>query len=99
MAAALQDGANALLVGENTYGKASMEKIFTLDNKYRLKFTTAALYSPKGKSWHTTGLVPDFPVSQGADIAGKTRKLQPELRLARDPQLLVAHRILAGYAE
>ena len=96
VAAALQDGLNAPIVGENTYGKATMEKIFTLKNDYRVKFTTAALYSPKGRSWQKTGLMPDYPVAQAADIVGKTRKLEPATRLTRDYQLLVAYRILSG---
>ncbi len=95
LAAALRDSAQAFLVGGTTYGKASMERIFTLKNQYRVKFTTAALYSPKGISWQQKGLVPDFPVDQESDVVGKTRNLKPALRLANDRQLLVAHRFLA----
>ncbi len=94
-AAALRDAAGARLVGSETFGKATMERIFTLGNQYRVKFTSAALYSPRGISWQRRGVLPDFPVDQDAGLLEKTRRLSPELRLLNDPQLMVAHRLLA----
>ncbi|MBT3379854.1 MAG: PDZ domain-containing protein [Lentisphaerae bacterium] len=94
LGAALREEAGAVLVGTGTYGKATMERIYTLENKFRVKFTNAALYSPKGKSWQKTGLLPDFPASQELELAAKLRKLKPEQRLAKDGQLRLAHRVL-----
>jgi len=94
LGAALREEAGATLVGTGTYGKATMERIYTLDNTFRVKFTNAALYSPKGKSWQKTGLLPDFPASQDLELVNKLRKLTPEQRLAKDGQLRLAHRIL-----
>jgi len=93
LGAALREEAGATLVGTGTYGKATMERIYTLENKFRVKFTNAALYSPKGKSWQKTGLLPDFPASQELGLAGKLRKLKPDQRLAKDAQLRLAHRV------
>jgi len=94
VAAALRDEAGAVLVGAKTYGKATMEKAYTLSNKFHVRFTNAALYSPKGKSWQKTGLLPDYPIAQSADVLTQTRKLAPQSRLARDQQLRVAHKLL-----
>lgn len=94
LGAALRDEAGAVLVGTGTYGKATMERIYTLKNKFRVKFTNAALYSPKGKGWQKTGLLPDFPANQELDLAKKVRKLKPDQRLAKDGQLRLAHRVL-----
>jgi len=96
VAAALRDEARAIVVGAKTYGKATMEKIHTLKNKYRVKFTTAALYSPKGKSWQRTGIVPDFAIAQDAAVFAKTRGLPPQARLARDQQLWAAYQLLTA---
>ncbi|OGV73377.1 MAG: hypothetical protein A3K19_24480 [Lentisphaerae bacterium RIFOXYB12_FULL_65_16] len=94
LAAALRDELAAPLVGEKTFGKATMEKIYPLQNKYRVKFTYAALYSPKGKSWQKLGLVPDVVVDEDDAIPGKTRKLAPDQRLSLDKQLRAAYELL-----
>ena len=93
-AAALRDSVGAVLVGTRTFGKASMEKTFTLDSEYRVRLTNAALYSPKGHSWHKKGLLPDFPVEQDVALFAKTRRLSVNDRLANDLQLSVARRVL-----
>ncbi len=98
VAAALRDEVGALLVGTRSYGKATMEKTYTLENKFRVRFTNAALYSPKGKSWQKTGLLPDFVISQTEDIAKQARKLPVDQRLARDQQLRAAQRLLVDAA-
>jgi len=94
VAAALRDEVGAPIVGTQTYGKATIEHIFPLQNGYRVKFTTGAMYSPKGKSWQRHGILPDYPVAQDVDILKRTAKLSASDRLARDSQLRVAHQIL-----
>lgn len=97
-AAALRDSTGAVLVGTRTFGKASMEKTLTLESEYRVRLTHAALYSPKGHSWHKKGLLPDFPVEQDASLFAKTRRLPVSDRLVKDPQLSVARRVLGRAA-
>ena len=97
-AAALRDSAGAVLIGTRTFGKASMEKTLTLASDYRVRLTNAALYSPKGQSWHKKGLLPDFPVEQDAALFAKTRRLSVKDRLANDMQLSVARRVLVRAA-
>ena len=94
LAAALKDSANALLVGESSFGKASMERTFSLENEYHVKFTIGALYSPAGKSWYKKGLTPDIAVQGDPERLRALRRLAPEQRLAADAQLRAAWRVL-----
>jgi carboxyl-terminal processing protease len=94
VAAALHDMTGATLVGTRTFGKGTMERIFTLKNDYRVKFTIGAMYSPKGKTWQKTGLVPDVEVDMDPAKLAKTLDLDMRLRLLNDPQLRAAHQFL-----
>lgn len=94
LAAALHDDCGATLVGSPTYGKASMERIFTLKNGCRVKFTTGAIYSPKGRSWHKKGLVPQIQSDLDAKHLERTRDLSFDVRLLNDPPLRAAHYVL-----
>jgi carboxyl-terminal processing protease len=98
VAAALHDDCSATLVGSPTYGKASMERIFTLKNGCRVKFSTGALYSPKGRSWHKKGLTPQIQADLDPKQLERTRALSVELRLLNDPPLRAAHYWLAAKA-
>jgi len=94
LAAALRDQCNATLVGTKSFGKATMERIYTLKNKYRVKFTNAALYSPKGKSWQKVGLKPDYTVKQELKTLNITSKSNALKRLTLDQQLKIAFQLL-----
>ncbi len=91
LAAALRDECGAALVGSPTYGKATMERIFTLKNGCRIKFTTGAIYSPKGKSWHKRGLVPHIQAELDPKQLDRVRTLPFDIRLLNDPPLRAAH--------
>jgi carboxyl-terminal processing protease len=95
LAAALRDECGATLVGSPTYGKASMERIFTLKNGCRAKFTTGAIYSPKGRSWHRKGLIPELQADLDPKQFERTRNLSFDVRLLNDPPLRSAHYWLA----
>src|SRR5690606_33172700 len=49
LAGALQDHDRAVVVGEPTFGKGSVQSIFSLPGGYRLKVTTARWYTPEGR--------------------------------------------------
>ncbi|TNF33300.1 MAG: S41 family peptidase [Deltaproteobacteria bacterium] len=73
LAAALTDHRRAILVGERTLGKGSVEELLELSNGWALKLTVARMVSPNGTSWHATGLAPGFPVgAQGWKDPGYT---------------------------
>lgn len=71
VAGALQDQGRALLVGETTYGKGSVQQFFELSDGSALKLTTARYYTPSGRSIHGSGIEPDLPVDSedGPDLA------------------------------
>jgi len=95
LAASLQDHQKALIVGVRTYGKAVFEKTFTLKNKYRVKFITGAMYSPKGASWQSKGLTPDFLVQQDAKTIEALFKMVPQERFRKDVAMITAFKLLS----
>ena len=62
VAGALQDNNRALIVGAQTFGKASVQTIIPLEDGSALKLTTARYYTPKGRSIQAEGITPDIPV-------------------------------------
>lgn len=92
--AALQDHKRALLVGKKTYGKGVIETTFTLKNEYRLKFITSAMYSPKGVSWQSKGLLPDYFIDQSQSNYNEVINLNINDRIRSDLHLSTALKIL-----
>ena len=86
----------AQLVGTSTYGKATLEETFELQNGFRTKFIVGAMYSPRGRSWFKSGVLPDFYVDQDIDLHAKLESLTAQQRLAKDLQLNAAWRLLKG---
>ncbi|NIV20407.1 MAG: PDZ domain-containing protein, partial [Gammaproteobacteria bacterium] len=70
LAGALQDHGRAVLVGETTFGKATVQTVLQLRNGSALKLTTARYYTPDGKSISETGISPDVPASDTRDREG-----------------------------
>ncbi|RKZ34202.1 MAG: hypothetical protein DRQ37_07945, partial [Gammaproteobacteria bacterium] len=93
-ASALQAHGLAPLVGTTTRGKATMEKTFTLENDYRVKFIIGALFEPRGKSWQESGLRPDFHIAADKEQLKLAAKLPLSARIERDAQLRAAWRLL-----
>jgi carboxyl-terminal processing protease len=58
----LQDLHRAIILGEKTFGKGSVQSIFPLDNGSALKLTTAKYYTPSHKVIHQHGITPDVEV-------------------------------------
>jgi len=70
VAGALQDHRRALIVGERTFGKGSVQSILPLGNGAAVKLTTARYYTPNGRSIQAEGIVPDIllkPLKVAAD--------------------------------
>jgi carboxyl-terminal processing protease len=63
VAGALQDYNRALVVGNKSFGKGSVQTVFPIDNATGLKLTTALYYTPAGRSIQATGIVPDVFVN------------------------------------
>lgn len=62
-AGAMQDLARAKLVGNKTFGKGSVQKIFPLSEGSAMKVTTAHYHTPKGKDIHKKGIEPDIKIA------------------------------------
>jgi carboxyl-terminal processing protease len=60
VAGALQDHKRAIIVGERTFGKGSVQTIVPLSNDTAVKLTTARYYTPNGRSIQAEGIVPDI---------------------------------------
>lgn len=66
VAGALKDNNRATVVGENTYGKGSVQEIEEMPDKSTLKITVAHWYTPSGQSISQGGIHPDILVKEGA---------------------------------
>lgn len=60
VAGALQDHKRAIIMGETSFGKGSVQTILKLKKDYGLKITTARYYTPNGRSIQAKGIVPDI---------------------------------------
>jgi carboxyl-terminal processing protease len=94
VAGALQDHKRATLIGQQTFGKGSVQSVLQLGQNIALKLTTARYYTPNGRSIQAKGIEPDFTVDQTsfdgrrgairvreADLNGHLENEKP----ARDP--------------
>ncbi len=62
VAGALQDWGRAVVIGAQTFGKGSVQTILPLGDGSGLRLTTAKYYTPKGRSIHGVGIMPDILV-------------------------------------
>ena len=58
----LQDHKRAIIIGEQSYGKGSVQTIFPLKDSSAIKMTTALYFTPSGDSIHEIGITPDIEV-------------------------------------
>lgn len=63
VAGALQDHKRAIIMGEKTFGKGSVQTILPMQNESALKLTTARYYTPSGRSIQAEGIVPDVTLA------------------------------------
>jgi carboxyl-terminal processing protease len=62
VAGALRDSGNALLVGENSYGKGSVQTIFRVSDGSGLRLTTSKYFTPAGADITKNGIVPEINI-------------------------------------
>ena len=67
VAGALKDHKRAIILGENSYGKGSVQSILPLKNDGAIKITVAKYYLPSGKSISDVGVSPDIEISEKND--------------------------------
>jgi len=89
VAGALQDHKRAILVGESTYGKGSVQSIIPLKNDGAIRITVSKYYLPSGKSISDVGVTPDIEVSENSE--------EFKLNTKTDNQLNYALKLLNGW--
>jgi carboxyl-terminal processing protease len=67
VAGALKDHKRALIIGENSYGKGSVQSIIPLKNKGAIRLTISKYYLPSGKSISDVGVTPDIEIIEKSD--------------------------------
>jgi carboxyl-terminal processing protease len=80
VAGALQDNGRALIVGTQTFGKASVQTVIPLENGSALKLTTARYYTPNGRSIQAEGIKPDIIVKLVKPAEEPENPLEERLR-------------------
>lgn len=97
VAGSLRDHARAVLVGEQSFGKGSVQSIVPLRDGSALRLTTAIYFTPSGDQIHEKGLAPDegvrFPLRQWA--AMQRQASRGEWHWEDDPQVRKALAILS----
>ncbi|MBV8238751.1 MAG: S41 family peptidase [Sphingomonas sp.] len=83
VAGALQDHHRALVMGERTFGKGSVQTLLPLGPTTALRLTTARYYTPSGRSVQEGGIEPDIAVPQLSDPDYKARPVFREADLRR----------------
>ena len=83
VAGALQDHRRAIVMGERSFGKGSVQTVIQLDQNSALRLTTARYYTPSGKSVQAGGIDPDIAVPQLSDPDYKSRPTVREADLRR----------------
>ncbi|RME91937.1 MAG: S41 family peptidase [Verrucomicrobia bacterium] len=109
VAGCLQDLHRAVIVGEQTFGKGSVQSVIPLQDGAALRLTTAKYYTPSHRVIHEKGITPDIVVPVSAEdlnalalkrIPGAIETLEPERRrqveAVRDVQLERARDLLKG---
>ena len=88
VAGALKDHKRAIIVGENSFGKGSVQSIIPLKNRGAIRLTVAKYYLPSGKSISEVGVRPDIEVNEEGDDF--------KIRTDTDNQLNYAIKLLNG---
>ncbi len=88
VAGALQDQKRAVLLGEATFGKGSVQSIIPLKNRGALRLTVSKYYLPSGKSISDVGVIPDIKVEEKGE--------EFSINTTTDNQLNYAVKLLSG---
>jgi carboxyl-terminal processing protease len=96
VAAALQEHHRALVMGERTFGKGSVQTLVPLTQKTALRLTTARYYTPSGRSVQEGGITPDIEVPQlsDPDYKDRPRFRESDLRRHLINEIAVANDVL-----
>jgi carboxyl-terminal processing protease len=88
VAGALKDHKRAIIIGENSYGKGSVQSIIPLKNNGAIRLTISKYYLPSGKSISEVGIIPDIEIDEGSE--------EFKINTETDNQLSFAVKLLNG---
>ena len=63
----MQDHKRAIVIGENSFGKGSVQSIIPLNNKGAIRLTISKYYLPSGKSISEVGITPDIEIAESSE--------------------------------
>lgn len=86
IAGALQDHQRAIIIGQPTFGRATLQTIMPLQSGAALKLTTAHWHTPRGRSVRSTGIVPDVVFPEQRGIPGTSDYLDEVLVILKKRQ-------------
>jgi carboxyl-terminal processing protease len=84
VAGALQDNKRALIMGQTSFGKGSVQSVVKLGDGSALKLTVARYYTPSGKSIQSEGIKPDVVIEEVDSEAYKKAIIKREVRKESD---------------
>ena len=82
VAGSLKDHKRAILIGERTYGKGSVQSIIPLRNEGAIRLTVSKYYLPSGQSISDIGVAPDFIVEESSDAFRINTETDNQLQFA-----------------
>jgi len=94
VAGALQDNKRAVVIGQKTFGKGSVQTLVELDDKSAIKYTIALYYTPSGRSIQAKGIEPDVAV-----LSIDPQVMQDEQMLEEDTKQKYGEAKLKGHFE
>ena len=62
-----KDHKRAILIGENSFGKGSVQSVIPLNNKGAIRLTISKYYLPSGKSISEVGITPDIEIAESSE--------------------------------
>ena len=84
LAGALKSDINAIIMGENTYGKNTIQQVIPMSNKTGMIITTEKYILPNGDDIEKTGIVPDITINSVSDKKSKDKLLSESLKLVNN---------------
>jgi carboxyl-terminal processing protease len=104
VAGSIQDHGRGVVLGQQTFGKGSVQTIIPLADGSGLRLTTARYFTPKGRSIHGKGITPDIvidppkdevtAIKPGAPPLAEAELMKRDVQLQRAIEILKASRIL-----
>ena len=82
LACSLRENVGAVLVGEKTFGKGTVQKAVRLESGAMIKYTIQEWYSPEGNKINLVGVMPDYKVTLKND--GNDNQLEKAVEILKN---------------